>query len=94
MKSLTNYIKEAIDVENLQYKVNTWMASSQDDNERDSFNAVVTQYQSTHQMSDELVDKFMSHTNVRGFLDFMSDTVERDNFEDDRSTIIKIIQNL
>lgn len=93
MKQLKQYIKEAIDVENINYKIDTWMASSQAI-ERDAFNSVVSIYKNTHTMDDKLLDDFMSKTDVRGFLDFMSDTVERDNFEDDRTTIKHIIQNM
>lgn len=93
MIDLKTYIKEAIDVENISYKVNTWMASSQDI-EREAFNNVLNKYQTTHQLDDSLLDDFMSKTDVRGFLDFINDNVERDSFEDERTTLKHIIQNI
>lgn len=93
MIDLKTYIKEAIDVENISYKVNTWMASSQDI-EREAFNNVLNKYQTTHQLDDSLLDDFMSKTDVRGFLDFINDNVERDSFEDERTAIKHVIQNI
>ncbi len=93
MKDLKEYIKESLEKDELNYKVNTWLQSRPE--EKKLWDNACKSWIETRQADDDAIRSFMDGTDVRGFVDFMNDTVNNDGVHsDDFETIKKIITNL
>lgn len=97
MKSITTFLTEAIDTENLRYKIQTWYA---DDVEgKESFNNYINKCKEEHRVNPEsfssYYDEFesLNKTGVKAFVDFVNDNVGDGSMEYDyRDSFFNIIR--
>lgn len=93
MKRLNEFIREELEIDLLQYKINVWLRQHPD--ESSLWDNACQSWQTTRQIDDDAVQQFANGTDVRAFVDFMNDSInDTDVHADDISIIKKIITNL
>ena len=93
MRSLIDYIKESLDRDELQFKLDTWMRARPEENKY--WEEACKSWNERRQLDNDAVKRFMDNTDVRGFVDFMNAEVSTDGVHsDDFETIRNIITNL
>lgn len=93
MKTLSQHIKESIEKDELNFKIDTWLSSRPD--EQELWDNACKSWKETRQVDNDAIHNFMNGTDVRAFIDFMNDNVtSNDIHPDDFETIKKIITNL
>ena len=91
MKSLSNYILEQLDVENIKVKVGSWFRS--DEAGRKKFDDFVINCKTNHKIAPEELDEYYStFTNCREFVDFVNDDINGTNQTDYRDSFMNIIR--
>lgn len=91
MKSLSNYILEQLDIENINVKVGSWFRS--DEASRKKFDDFVINCKANHKIaSDELDEYYSTFTNSKEFVDFINDDIDGINTSDYKDSFINIIR--
>ena len=92
MKQLSQYINESIEKGELEFKVNMWLRARP--GEQDLWDNACKSWKETRQADDSAIQKFMDHTDVRAFVDFLNgsvnDNVNLDGFDVVKKTIMNL----
>ena len=92
MLSLKEYISEAIDVDNLIWKIETYFKTKP--KQKDEFMKLVKKQNENHIITDEDIDNFIEKSGVdmKKLVDFLSEEID-DEIKDYKYLLKKIIEN-
>lgn len=94
MKTLKEYIKESIDVENLAWKINKYFDKKE--SQYKQFMNLVDKFKTNHGITDEDIQEFLdkSKIDLKKFIDFICEDIDIEEQRDYMYLFRKMIQNI
>ena len=93
MKSLERFIKEELNLQTAQWKIDRWLGDRKE--ERQAWENACKQWAETHQFDDSALQAYMDKYDYRGMVDFLMDDASTGvtTHEDDFNILKNVIKN-